>query len=382
MTDPKNDTVWITIPDEAIPASEAPVKVIKRVPAEKVKNKIFWSVGFVILLTFISLLLAPQQFVSLLKGDLFDGSFQVIPDYQEQAGGSALFGDEEEEAGEESETVIPEDETVVEAESEAVSIQIEPISEVDGSETGVEDETVEAIETSEEGAMHGAGEESISNGVGTVVGSDVEVSEEAGDAEPVLIDAETGVVEPIEGVTEVVAEGAVTDTDLLQSLSKQLNDMKEKEVQNEQLIQDLMQMLQDQATGLHSSVIGTSDAAFLPQGAETTAQIGAGVGTGAMGAGVGTAGSSGVYRYNTHTVTVNPYDILSQNRAAMTQPVSYQANMVTYQPVQYSQQAYNPVLAGVQGQPGTGPAETILFAFALASLGVLVWGASRALRKA
>ena len=377
MTDPKKETVWITIPDEATPALETPVRAACVGSADKVRNKVFWGVGFVILVAFVSLLFAPQQFASLLKGDLFDGNFQLVPDYEDQEGG-ALFGggDSEESEGDEGQASAGAggDEMVVEAESEAVSIQVEPVEPVNGEVSGAEssDEAengATGTETAGENVETGEG----SDGTGTVTSAEVTGSE----AESVVIDTETGEFEPITGSTGVInAEGATSDTDLIQSLSKQLNDLKEKEAQNDQLIQDLMQLIEDQAAGLHGAA-GTQDGAtFLPEGA--AGQLGTDVAS-QIGAGTVGGNNTGVYRYNTHTVTVSPYDILAQNKAITTQTAAYQAN-VSYQPVQYSQQSYNPMLSGVEGQPGTGPAETILFAFALASLGVLVWGAVRAAR--
>ena len=100
MTDPKNETVWITIPDEATPATadkpalEGPLKPQKRESSERVQNKVFWGAGFVALIAFVALLFAPQEFAGLMKAQLFDGTFQVVPDYEQQQGG-ALFGEGE-----------------------------------------------------------------------------------------------------------------------------------------------------------------------------------------------------------------------------------------------------------------------------------------------
>ncbi len=323
MTDQNKETVWITIPDEATHALEASVNVISY---DKVKNRGYWGVGFVVLMAFVALLLAPQQIVGLMQAQLFDGTFQVVPDYDEQASGT-LFGegDGEDDDGEIAEESV--NQNVVEAESEAVSIQIEPVT-----------DAVTETDNSADGA------EAVTEAEAIVVYDSI---------------------------------GLDANAKLLQSLSKQLEDFKDKESQNEQLIQDLMLLLEDQAVGLHGSAGASAGATFLPGqtgqiGTQVTGQIGSGTG---VSAGVG----AGVYRYNTHTVSVSPYEILAQNKGA-TQQASYQAN-VTYGGVQaYSNQAYNPVLAGVQGQPDTGPTEAVLFAFALASLSVLVWGSMRAIK--
>lgn len=338
MTDHKKETVWITIPDEATPALEAPVKATTKESSNRVKNKVFWGAGFVALIAFVALLFAPQEFAGLMQAQLFDGTFQVVPDYEEQEG--TLFSEGDGEDSEAEPEAEAENQSVVEAESEAVSIQIEPLS----------DGEVEATNGDEAGA----------NG-------DTEALTEA---ESILIDETDGVdaeTETAEGEEELDANAK-----LLQSLSQQLEEFKDQERQNEQMIQDLMQLLEDQAAVRPAAT--TISPSLLPEGqngqfGQPTTQFGVGVG-------------AGVYRYNTHTVTVSPYDVLAQNQAAQDQQqaAAYQANLA-YGAVQpYSQQGYNPVLAGVQGQPDTGPAETVLFALALASLGVLVWGTMRAIR--
>ncbi len=339
MTDQNKETVWITIPNEATPALEAPVNVINRGSYDRVNNRGYWGVGFVALMAFVALLLAPQQIVGLMQAQLFDGTFQVVPDYEEQESGT-LFGDGDGEDGEGETVEESGDQNVVEAESEAVSIQIDPVTDVeDGSTSG------DAGSEAEDAVITDAG-------TGTDNGTD---------GAEVVTEAETIAVDDSIGLD--------ANAKLLQSLSKQLEDFKDKESQNEQLIQDLMQLIGDQAAGIHGSAGATLTSGQTSQlSTQVTGQIGSVTGVGA-----------GVYRYNTHTVSVSPYEILAQNKAA-TQQASYQAN-VTYGAVQaYSNQSYNPVLAGVQGQPDTGPTEAVLFAFALASLGVLVWGSMRAIR--
>ena len=385
MTDPTKETVWITIPDEGTPVLDActaelrSANTTKRVSADKVKNRAFWGSGFVVLVAFVGLLLAPQQVADLLQGNLFDGGFQVVPDYEEQQTG-ALFGEDEAEGDAETEAA-PVDESVVVPESDAVSIQVEPITDV----TEEDDSTSDSEETAEDSDASDA-ETDVVETTDETDGSDTtgDKAMMETDAEPVEVDLGTGeVAVPTEGDTNTTAddEDALSDSDLLQSLSKQLNDFKEKERQNTQTIQELMQMLEDQAAGLHGSAGAQPGAGNTASqtGTQTAAQLGVG-GFGSGGAGSAGIGS-GTYRYNTHTVTVSPYDILAQNKAATTLPASYQQANVTYTGVQaYSQQNYNPVLAGVQGQPDTGPAETLLFAFVLASLGVLVWGSFRAIK--
>ena len=349
MTDHNNETVWITIPDEKAPALEAPAKAIKKQTPDKVENKTFWGAAFIALIAFVGILFAPQEFAKLMQGQLFDGSFQVIPDYEQQNQGE-LFGGEEGEA--EEEAAESTDQNVVEAESDAVSIQIEPITDAEEFEVDPVDETSDedgeaelAIETTDgEGALNESAPETDT------------------------VETETTDTDDESAEVEVKPEELDANAQLLQGLSQQLEDFKEKQRQSDQQIQDLMQLLQDQSAGLHNAGNTVVSPSLLPQG-----QVGQ-----TSAANQFNQQTGGVYRYNTHTVTVSPYDILAQNQGA--QQAAYQAN-IAYQGVNtYSNQQYNPVLAGVQNQPDTGPAESMMFAFAIGSLGVLCWGATKAAR--
>lgn len=350
MTDHKKETVWITIPDEATPALDALMKETNKASSNKVAHKAFWSAGLITLLVFSAVLFAPQELFDLVKAQLFDGTFQVVPDYQDQGG--TLFKEGEEGEAEAEEDQPFEDEMVVEAESDAVSIQIEPLedTEVEASAEGDADSEATSIDSETE-----------------VDAESTADTDAVTEAESIVIDDSGAVHSAAEEVDEA-EETLDANAKLLQSLSQQLAEFKEKERQNDQRIQDLLQLLEDRVAGVN--VIGATQ--FPPVGQAITQPI-TQFGVGAL-----TGPAAGVYRYNTHTVTVSPYDILAQNQGA--QQASYQAN-VAYNAIQpYSQQAYNPVLATVQGQPGTGPAESFLFALALASLGVLVWGTMRAIR--
>lgn len=357
MSDHNKETVWITIPDEKAPALEAPVAKPKKQSAEKVENRAFWGAGFIALLAFVGILFAPQEFAKLMQGQLFDGSFQVVPDYEDQSQGE-LFGGEED--GEESESEAEStDQNVVEAESEAVSIQIEPITEAEEFEVDPveETETEEASET-EEGDTEAEEEGELKESAPE--------TEPTTEAEPIELDDTEAADSEGAAETETPEESLDSNTQLIQLLSQQLEEFKDKQRQSDQQIQDLMQLLQDQSAGLHGAGTTQVSPSLLPQGQPTAAvnQF--------------NQQTAGVYRYNTHTVTVSPYDVLAQNQGF--QQASMQAN-VAYQGVQaYSNQQYNPVLAGAPAQPGTGPAESLLFALAIGSLGVLVWGSMRAIR--
>jgi hypothetical protein len=137
-----------------------------------------------------------------------------------------------------------------------------------------------------------------------------------------------------------------------------------------------MQLLEDQTAGVRPAATTVSPSLLpggqLDQFGQPVTQVPTQVGTGV---------GAGVYRYNTHTVTVSPYDVLAQNQAAQSQQgAAFQANITSGQVQPYSAPTYTPALAATPAQPGTGPAETVLFALLLASLGILLWGSVRAIR--
>ncbi len=123
----KLKTNWTTVSDK---------KTQNKINNEDVQNKLFWGVGFVVVLVFTGVLLAPNQILSVLKGDLFDGTgLGVIPteesnsevdDIQDDDVSEDLEDTQEEDLPENavSET---EEEIVVEAQTDAVEIQIDPI---------------------------------------------------------------------------------------------------------------------------------------------------------------------------------------------------------------------------------------------------------------
>jgi hypothetical protein len=79
---PKKSTQWVTIPEASLhtPASEArKASASKSDSPDRVKNKLFWGIGFVVLLVAAFAVMAPAQFSQLLKGSLFDTA-GVSPD--------------------------------------------------------------------------------------------------------------------------------------------------------------------------------------------------------------------------------------------------------------------------------------------------------------
>ncbi|MDH5596555.1 MAG: hypothetical protein OEY44_00500 [Candidatus Peregrinibacteria bacterium] len=342
----QNETIWITIPEERRPSPQLPVDEETSVSSDRVENKAFWGAGLVALIMFSVVLFAPQEFSGMLQAQLFDGTFQVVPDFEDQQSGE-FFANEgsEADAGQAEEEPVMElqNETVVDASSDAVTIQIEPLADTDAEVTDTlteaqlpVDEPVGVEAQSEVVEAQTEGGETEPTG---------EVSELPEGAEPVEIDA---------AAEEVELDSALADE--LAALSAQLEAFQEKEEKNQQLIEDLMTLVQSQSGALHGA-------------ADTQVQIGTTV--------VPVLDGTN-YRYNTHTVTVSPHDVLAQNQQA--QAAAYQASVTGATVTAYSNQNYNPVLAGVQGQPDTGPAEAMMVAVLAASLGILAWGSLRAAR--
>jgi hypothetical protein len=285
----KKSTHWVTIPEEVIhtPAS----KPAKKGGQMSGKSKLFWGAGFVVLVMITIVLLAPQQMANILQGNLFEQSgFQPLEAIPEESVEAPV------EAPVEESVEQPEDTTVVEAETEAVSIQIEPV-----------------ITTAEE---------------------------------PV---AEQPVKEPVaEEPTEVpggVQEELDANRKLLEELSQQIAEFKEKDEEKTAIIEDLAGMVQEQIEEVRPS----APAAVSPAVTTTTA-IGQ-VPTG--------------YRVNTHTVQITPYQALQQNTAQL------QAQQITAQAV--TEADYRTQLAQAEGTPDSGPREALLIALSLAFIALLGW---------
>ncbi len=359
MTDNK-EPIWITIPEESssLSADETAKPKSKKRNIEKVENKFFWGIGLIALLVFTAILLAPQQFAGVLKAQLFD-SYQVVPDYSDQDETfpenteESVTADAEVPSGEalpvSDAEILPEPESnaVVEAEADAVTIQIEPITEA-------EEFSVEPIDSVE-----------------TV--SEAEIIDEA-EAKSEISDAVDSSESEFDGL------GVSPDLQtLLIGLSSQLEELKEDVRQKDQDISDLTTLLQDQAIGLYgaapltaitSPIVGTTVDGITTPAPVTIPSAGSQILT----------QGGGVYRYNTHTITTSPYDILAQNQLA-TAPFQTQiAANVQGAVLPYSNQNFNSVLSKVREQPETGPGEIMLFTLLLSSIGILAWGSMRAVR--
>ena len=346
----KKETVWVTIPEESVSSAKNGSKKIRRRNSDKVENKTFWGAGFVAVVVFSTMFFFPHEFSSLMKGDLFDGGFQVVPDYSEQEGSSFFDNGEDasDEAASEEVDGSPQNDTVVGSESDAVDIQIEPLSD---SEAEVVDELAD-----DEPVLEATTDEASSDSETDDVAEAVELEIEPTEASEV---SEAEVPSTLE--SELASNKA-----LLESLAAQLEEFRQKDAESNKNIADLKQLLEEQAAAsLHGAATTQISPSLVPQGQQTN-QV--------------PVNNNSVYRYNTHTVTISPYDVLSQNQGVQQIAAANQANIVYGGTTAYSNQNYNPVLAGVQGQPGTGPAESMMIALLAVSVCVLAWGVLRAAR--
>lgn len=279
----KKSTHWVTIPEEKVhtPAS----KTSRKEGRMTGKGKLFWGAGFVAVAIVTVALLAPQQMANILQGNLFEQSgiepLVVIP-----------VEDEPELAPPEPEPEPAQDDIAVEATIEAVTVQIEPVA--------------------------------------------VDV-----DAEAEPTDDATDGSEP----TGTIKDELDANRQLLEELSKQIAEFKEKDEAKTDIIEDLTGMMQDQLEG----EVRPSAPTIVSPAVSTTTAIGQIPG----------------YRVNTHTVTVTPHQVLQQSTARLQAQQYVSADLTA--------QAYNAQLASAQGTPDSGPKEVLLFALILSFLALLGW---------
>lgn len=275
----KHKTNWITISDNS-PKSNNPQKVSKKSEeTSSVKNKLFWGAGFISVIIFTLVLVAPNQLASILKGDLFDGTgLNIIP--MEETAQQENTQDADSNEGESSSNTLPADESTVEAQTDAVAIQIEPLTiededdseNVDDEQLLSEDDEVLSDITSQ---LSDLNDEDISNSKNDALKAELDENKK-----------------------------------LLETLAKEVAEFKDKESEYKK-----------ELDSIHAS------AEELPA-VTTTATLGLNI------------PKSG-YRVNTHTVQVTPHQALQQNtfvynnavtqRTVATTPVvskNYQAQLL------------------------------------------------------
>ena len=247
----KQKTNWITISDKS-PKSDNIQKVSKKSEeTSSVKNKLFWGAGFISVIIFTLVLVAPNQLASILKGDLFDGTgLNIIP--MEEAAQQEITQQVDSDSEESSSDTSVTDHSTVEAQTDAVAIQIEPLSiedELDSENTDdelklTEDEEVLSDITSQ---LSDLNDEDVSNSENDVLKAELDENKK-----------------------------------LLETLAKEVAEFKDKESEYKKEL---------------DSMHATAEA--LPA-ITTTATLGS-----------NTAKSG--YRVNTHTVQVAPHQALQQN---------------------------------------------------------------------
>ncbi|MBU0727736.1 hypothetical protein KKA95_03555 [Patescibacteria group bacterium] len=287
----KKTSHWVTISEEAVhtPASKS-TKRTQKSESTPVKNKLFWGAGFVVLVLLTVALIAPNQMASILQGNLFDQGLIPEDGFEDpQASQQTQQVEEvaEEEVVEEEVTAGPEIDLAVEAQTEAVTIQIDPVG-------TTEEQVVEQEAQAEEGGT--------------------------------------------------IQEELDANQKLLQELSQQIAEFKEKDEEKTKIIEDLAEIVQED---LHAAAADTAT--------EATATIGTTTST------TTTTG----YRVNTHTVTMTPHEALAINTA------QYASAQATYDGVTVAD--YSAQLSSATGTPDSGPKEILLVAFILTFVSLLGW---------
>jgi hypothetical protein len=373
MTQNKKTPTWITLPDE--PDRHTAAKGSKRL--EKVNNKAFWGSGLVAMIVFFSVLFLPAEYYRLLGGNLFDGGFQVVPDYDEQTAETEQQVTEEEsepqlQAEDSEEPQEPVNENVVEAENEPVSIQVDPIvSEEESSDEEVSDTEEEASAEEESGDDESMEKEMVDEAEGDDSSQD-DSEEEAGsepeaepsqDTEALEDDTETEEApDETDAATDSSLESELdANRQLLAELSKQLAELKSQNEESEEEVRNLRELLEEESDQEDE----TDDLRPVAGSSTTTTTIPV---TTQQPISQPSPTGTTPYRFNTHTVQVSPYQVLQQNRQAQqaAQQHLVQANVGA---ASSTSSSYNAQFAGAQGTPETGPRETLILAF-IAAIGL------------
>ena len=323
MQNRKKQPIWITIPEKKSSSKESILGGDALQDPDKVNHKTFWALGFGALIIFTAMLMMPGKVSELLQGDLFDGTFQVIPE-DATSQGSPFFGG----AGSSVSTNSTNDQT----------------ENTPSAEQGVQ--TSEQVSNS-------------SNSSGDMTSSDAEPVQVdlVGQPDGQTIDQTSGQsAEEVSVIPVETDQNAQTQQDsalqaMIEKLSAQLDQLKQDSEEKDQQIQNLNELLQTQA--MHEAAKPDTTSAATSSTSSTVQDAGS-------------------YRFNTHTVVVNPRDILAQNNSAVLPSEQTQvATQATSSPVM------NGALSGVNSQPTTGPMESLMLAFLLSAFGMLAYGIYR-----
>lgn len=307
MLNRKKQPIWITIPEKKNSTKEAILGVDPLQDPDKVNNKVFWGLGFGALLIFTVMLMMPGKVSELLGGDLFDGSFQVIPE-DATSQNNPFFGG----AGSSATPATP-------TENTSANDQVTQATSTDQNTSTPSDAEPVQVNLVEESTNQSADQNAPQ--------STEDVS-----------------VIPVESNQNTQTEQDSTLQGMIEKLSAQLDQLKQDSEQKDQQIQSLNELLQQQVLHEAAKPETTSTTTTSPQ-------------------------DTGNYRFNTHTVVVNPRDILAQNNSAPLPSQQMQTGTQTSpSPVM------NGALSGLNSQPTTGPMESLMLAFLLSAFGMLAYG--------
>lgn len=412
---PNKETNWITIEEDQVkkPAASA-------MREEPVKHKVFWGVGFVVLVFAAFAVLAPSQFRALLQGNLFDTTgipaeevgqplspLTLLPqptdsETAEPEAGDVLLGDPVEETGEPSAEPVADTEAIeldgtTEPSSAPVSEPAEESQPVAVSEPIIESDPV----VQPQGDAVEIAVEPIATAESIDIAPLAEESE-ALSAEDIVL---RGSADEIEAEPVLAAEGSEEQIkdDLIRDLQQQIEQLQQDQSAQNQLAQGISgvnQLVQDQIQlGLNLARGTAPTGGIAPFGT-------AGVPTGAIPTGVATTTAFGQqpvataqgstvqpgFRVNPYAVTISPQQVLQQNLATNGQFAQQLAANAggQFQPApQFAQQgipfadfqqarAAEAALGSVNRTPDSGPADTLLLTLILTFMGWLGWKAVRA----
>ncbi len=398
-------TNWITIPDEKIhtPASGQS----KSQGGSQVKNKLFWGIGFIVLIFAAFALLAPSQFSQLLQGNLFDTSgvpeedrkVSLIPEKKEAP---AAMEATDETASQPDSAMTQEgsvdgtansDGQVVTAQDEAVPISVEPISapaetvdcekdmvcflaslndcklsKVNFSFTALDQDFAANLEiTGSEGEACTLSVEFTESPVQEVVGESFDMKLAKGDyteedLEKLLTSADDlksadndttpqSYADFLAGTLKAAPAELSEQEKLIEDLKNQIENLQGQREEDKKTLEDLAGAL-----GQEETVHGAAGTSTLPTSITSTATIGQ-----------PSAVQPG-FRLNPYKVTLTPQQVLSQNTAAGVQ-FAQAASVNTYQQAQA--QSAPVITSGTT--PETGPSEVLLLTFVATFLALLGW---------
>jgi len=367
----KQKTNWVTVADGSSSAVVPKAKQSsKNTNASNdqapVKNKLFWGAGFVSVIVFALVLVAPQELASILKGDLFDGTgLNVIP--VEETVKNENVQDSPEVEDESTVDSLPDNQPVVEAQTDAVSIQIEPIS--------TEKDTEDSAQDSDADNASGPADSdnSGSDKSGDEVDSDDNSSDDSSDES--VKDTDSDVKDDSSADSEVKTE-LDENKKILTDLTSQLadikqdkeeagsenNDLKAELDENKKLLETLAKEVAEfkqKEDGYKKELESMHSAATQPTSVVSTPVV---VNT------TPTSQKTG-YRINTHRVQITPGQALQQNTVVYNKAAYKRTASVASVPAKN----YQAQLLNATSTPESGPRETLLISFLLTFVGMLGW---------